>query len=73
MVLSVIQYRIKMIGGAVLMDVEVLEAITAGFTTMKTMIVDIIKLGVPASIAVMALAGGARYAMRWIRGLISKA
>lgn len=55
------------------MDVEVLEAITAGFTTMKTMIVDIIKLGVPASIAVMALAGGARYAMRWIRGLISKA
>lgn len=55
------------------MDETVLAAITDGFTTMKTMIIDVIKLGVPASIAVMALAGGARYAMRWIRGLISKA
>lgn len=55
------------------MDAELMTVIQAGFTDISAMIVDIIKIAFPATIGVMVLAQGARYAMRWIRGLISKA
>lgn len=55
------------------MDADILACITAGFDTIKEMIIAVIKVGVPASIGVMAIAQGAKYGMRWVRGLISKA
>lgn len=55
------------------MDATVMEAITEGFTTLTGMIKSVILVGVPASIGVLALSQGAKYGIRWVRGLISKA
>lgn len=55
------------------MDATILEAISAGFTSVTGMIKDVILVGVPATIGVIALASGARYGIRWVRGLVSKA
>lgn len=55
------------------MDEAIKTAIGAGITSMTTNIKDVILMGVPAAVGVTALGGGARYGLRWIRGLISKA
>lgn len=55
------------------LDPTVISAISDGFTTVSGMIKEIIVIGVPATIGVIALASGARYGIRWVRGLISKA
>ncbi len=55
------------------MDEAVMAAIQEGFTSLSGMIKSVILVGVPASIGVLALSQGAKYGIRWVRGLISKA
>lgn len=55
------------------MDEAIMTAIKEGFSTLSEMIKSVILVGVPASIGVLALSQGAKYGIRWVRGLISKA
>ncbi|WZL73098.1 hypothetical protein QBE52_18970 [Clostridiaceae bacterium 35-E11] len=48
-------------------------AIQAGFTDLTTMVTDVVVIGVPAVIGVMAIAKGARYGIRWVKSMLSNA
>lgn len=48
-------------------------AITAGFATAGTQVAAIIALGVGATVGVVALSGGAKAGLKWIKGVFSKA
>lgn len=48
-------------------------AITAGFTSAATTTALVIGAGVAASVGVIALSGGAKAGLRWIKGVFAKA
>ena len=52
---------------------EVDPAITAGFTSAGTQVAAIIGLGVGATVSVIALSGGAKAGLKWIKGVFAKA
>lgn len=47
--------------------------ISGGFDTLKLTIEQVLALSVPASVGIIALTGGVRYALRKVRGVISSA
>jgi len=48
-------------------------AITAGFTSAATTTALVIGAGVAASVGVVALSGGAKAGLKWIKGVFAKA
>jgi len=52
---------------------EVDPAITAGFASAGTTVAAIIGAGVAATVSVVALNGGAKAGLKWIKGVFSKA
>lgn len=59
-------------GTSVLTD-TVKSAISSGISDMSATVSDVILLVIPATIGVIALTAGVNYALRKIRGVISKA
>jgi len=56
-----------------LMDEAVMTAITSGFTTIAEMVKDIVIVGVPAAVGIIGVTAGAKYGIKWVKGLLSKA
>ena len=54
------------------LDAGVKTAVTNGFTSMASIVKDILIIGVPAAVGVIALKGGAAYGINWVRGLIKR-
>jgi len=48
-------------------------AITAGFTSAGAMVALVIGAGVAATVSVVALSGGAKAGLKWIKGVFAKA
>lgn len=55
------------------MPETITTAITAGFSDLQGMIQSVIVLAIPACVTVLVMAQGARYALRWIKSLTSRA
>ena len=55
------------------MDEAILKLIGDGFTTMQTTFTSIIALAVPVSVGVVALGSGVNFAIKKIKGVLSKA
>lgn len=55
------------------LDSAVKTAISNGFTSVTNIITDVVKLGVPALIGILAISGGARYGIKWIRSIFFSA
>ena len=49
------------------------SVISGGFTTLQSTIEQVLTLSVPASVAIIALCGGVRYALKKVRGVIASA
>lgn len=56
-----------------MMDEAMLKLISDGFTTMQTTFTSIIALAVPVSVTVVAIGAGVNYALKKIKGVLSKA
>ncbi|MGV2642741.1 hypothetical protein GNF86_14910 [Clostridium perfringens] len=54
-------------------DATIDPAITSGFTTAGAQVSAIIGLGVAATVGVIALSGGAKAGLKWIKGVFAKA
>lgn len=54
-------------------DGDIDPAITAGFTSAGTQVAAIVALGVTATVGVVALSGGAKAGLKWIKGVFNKA
>lgn len=54
-------------------DTSIDPAITSGFTTAGAQVAAIIGLGVGATVGVIALSGGAKAGLKWIKGVFAKA
>lgn len=52
---------------------EVIAAITAGFTQLQGAATQVVVLAVGAAVAVIVVSGGAKYALKQIKGVLSKA
>ena len=52
---------------------SVLQAVTSGFDSLQATVTQVIGISVPASVAIIALTGGVRYALKKVRGVISSA
>lgn len=52
---------------------EVTTAITGGFTQLQGAATQVVVLAVGAAVAVIVVSGGAKYALKQIRGVLSKA
>lgn len=55
------------------MDEAVMAAITSGFTTIAEMVKDVVIIGVPAAVGIIGVSSGAKYGIKWVKGLLSKA
>lgn len=55
------------------LDASMLEVITNGFTTLQETVGQVLAVAVPASVAIIALTGGVRYALKKVRGVIASA
>lgn len=51
---------------------DVDPAIVSGFTSAGAQVAAIVALGVTASVGVIALSGGAKSGLKWIRGVFNK-
>jgi hypothetical protein len=54
-------------------DAEVMSAVTAGFTSLAGMVKSVVIIGVPSVIGIIGLTSGAKYGIKWVRGMINKA
>lgn len=52
---------------------DVTTAITGGFTQLQSVATEVVVLAVGAGVAVIVVSGGAKYALKQIKGLLSKA
>lgn len=52
---------------------EVTSAITSGFTQLQGAATQVVVLAVGAAVAVIVVSGGAKYALKQIKGVLSKA
>ena len=55
------------------LDASMLEVITNGFSTLQATVGQVLTVAVPASVAIIALTGGVRYALKKVRGVIASA
>lgn len=55
------------------LDPTVQSAITSGFTNAGQAITVIVGLGVGATVGVIAVSGGAKAGLKWVKGVFSKA
>lgn len=50
-----------------------LQAIQGGFDSLQATVSQVLVVSVPASVAIIALTGGVRYALKKVRGVIASA
>jgi hypothetical protein len=55
------------------LDPTVQTAVTNGFTSAGKAIAVIVGLGVTATVGVIAVSGGAKAGLKWVKGIFSKA
>ncbi|MFW2503815.1 hypothetical protein OD350_28170 [Clostridium beijerinckii] len=55
------------------MDPTVQSAISTGFTNAGTQLAVVIGLGVTATVGIIAMSGGAKAGLKWVKGAFSKA
>ena len=55
------------------LDASTLQVITDGFGTLQATVGQVLAVSVPASVAIIALTGGVRYALKKVRGVIASA
>ena len=55
------------------LDATVETAITTGFTDAGSAIATIVGLGVTATIGIIAMSGGAKAGLKWVKGIFAKA
>lgn len=53
--------------------VDVVSLITSGFTSLQSTLTSILAAGIPVAVAVLALSVGAKFGLKWIRGLANQA
>lgn len=52
---------------------DVIGYVTNGFTSLQGTVEQVIAISVPASVAIIALTGGVKYALKKVRGVIASA
>ena len=55
------------------LDADTLQVITQGFSTLQGTVGQVLAVSVPASVGIIALTGGVRYALKKVRGVIASA
>ena len=55
------------------LDADTLQVITEAFGTLQGTVSQVLAVSVPASVAIIALTGGVRYALKKVRGVIASA
>lgn len=55
------------------LDTNTLQVITEGFSTLQGTVTQVLAVSVPASVGIIALTGGVRYALKKVRGVIASA
>lgn len=53
------------------MDASILALITSAFGDLKEVVVDVLKIAVPAIVTIVTLSAGVNFALRKVRGLLS--
>lgn len=60
-------------GGSNLLSAEVLSAITNGFSSMVITATAVIVMGITAGVSIIGLSSAAKYALKQLKGVLSKA
>lgn len=55
------------------LDASTLDVITQAFGTLQGTVSQVLAVSVPASVGIIALTGGVRYALKKVRGVIASA
>ena len=55
------------------LDADTLQLISNGFSTIQGTVGQVLTLAVPASVGIITLTGGVRYALKKVRGVIASA
>lgn len=55
------------------LDATTLQFISDGFTSIQGTVTQVLAVSVPASVAIICLTGGTRYALKKVRGVIASA
>ena len=68
-------YQILATGAAAtgVLDEAMLQVVTNGFDTLEATVTQVLTVSVTAAVAIIALTGGVRYALKKVRGVIASA
>lgn len=68
-----VAYAAEAAAGASVLSSSLESAMTAGFNDIAATVTKVIEVGFPVAIGIVAISVGAHYAIKWVRGIVSRA
>lgn len=68
-----VAYAAEVASGTSVLSSALTSAMSSGFHDIAATVTSVIETGFPVAIGIVAISVGAHYAIKWVRGIVSKA